>query len=74
MAKIVEKEKNENCHLNIGNYLKDDIIKGLCKQLEEVTVEVQDKFLRRKLTIPLLIKTCFPIFCLHILILLILLK
>ncbi|XP_025157835.1 centromere protein F isoform X2 [Harpegnathos saltator] len=38
MAKIVTL-KNENCHANIGNSLRNDVIKEICKELKKTTLE-----------------------------------
>ncbi|XP_014479205.1 PREDICTED: centromere-associated protein E-like isoform X2 [Dinoponera quadriceps] len=38
MTKIVEL-KNEKCHANIGNNLRNDVIKEICKELKELTLE-----------------------------------
>lgn len=50
MTKIVTL-KDENCHANIGNSLRNEVIKEMCKELKEVTLEVRNKFLWRKFTI-----------------------
>lgn len=61
MAKIVAL-KTENYHANIGNTWKDDVIKEIRKELKKVTLEVQNKFLRK------FIISLFPkiVLCFHI--------
>ncbi|XP_032683902.1 reticulocyte-binding protein 2-like isoform X2 [Odontomachus brunneus] len=38
MTKVVTL-KNENCHANIGNSFKNEVIKEMCKELKKVTLE-----------------------------------
>lgn len=44
-AEITALQK-QNYHANIGNLLKDDLIKEMRKELKEATLEVQYEFIK----------------------------